>query len=262
MKRPFFREYKGILLPDDGDRPAEQWNIGVTGLGRSVGTTFVASSLAFYLQSKGKTLTFCQCLHPKEGRSLLYDEAAMDQRFSNRKFEDIYIRLAENAPVRGIVNMEKGIHWILPTPEDREKGVRLDEQQRMRLINCARGNIAMFDLSAEDEWNSLLPDMDFIVAVCDPLPSRLIACTERFKLLKRLELSGRTVVWVCNKVNNGISRRQIASYLKTKDIIWVPGFDPALIYADEFVCRFHWENEEIRNNLLEIFTKVSLKMGV
>lgn len=261
MKRTFFREYKGLQPPEGERKPAEQWNIGVTGLGRSVGTTFVASSLAFYLQSKGNCLTFCQCLHPEPGRPLLYDEAAMDQRFANRRFVRFYELLSGDAPVRGLENLEQDIRWILPTPEDRDAGIRLDGRQRGRLLASAKGEICIFDLDAGSDWESLLADMDAVIAVCDPLPSRLMAGTQRFQMLKKLELSGRPVLWLCNRTNSGVSRRQTAGFLKTRDVLWVPCFDSALIYADEYACRFHWQNPEIRKDLLEIFTKVSRKLG-
>ena len=261
MKRAFFREYRENVPSEKDWETAEQWNIGVTGLGRSVGTTFVASSLAFYLRSKGNSLTFCQCLHPTAGRPLLYDEAAMDQRFANRSFHRFYSLIAEDESTRGCENLEQGIRWILPTPEDREEGVRLSGRQRGRLLTSARGGICVFDLDAEPDWELLLADMDAVIAVCDPLPSRLMAGTERFKLLKKLELSGKPVIWLCSRFNSGVSRRQTAGYLKTRELLWVPAFDPALIYADEYACRFHLENHEIRKDLLEIFTKVSRKLG-
>ena len=153
MKRTFFREYRGLQDPLEDQKPAEQWNIGVTGLGRSVGTTFVASSLAFYLRSKGKSLTFCQCLHPEPGRPLLYDEAAMDQRFANRKFDRFYSLIAEGEPVRGCENLEQEIRWILPTPEDRDEEIRLSGQQRARLLASARGDVCVFDLDTGRDWS-------------------------------------------------------------------------------------------------------------
>lgn len=257
MDRLFFREYRGRTDSCSEQNRAQQFNIGVTGLGRSAGTTFVSSSLAFYFASMGKSLTFCQCLNPAEGGALLYDSVAMDRRFANRIFHDVYSLISEGKPVRQTENMEKGINWILPTPDDRQKGLTLSAEQRARLVNSAKGEICVFDMRPGEDWDPFLLDMDLILAAADPLPSMLIAGCERFRLLKRLELSGSRVIWAVNRANGGISRRQTRGFLKTKDLIWIPFFDPVLIYADENACRFHWENDEIRSNLLEIFTKVS-----
>ena len=61
-------------------------------------------------------MTYCQCLTPSEADKLLYDAAAMEQRFACRRFYDIYRMIFEGKPVRGKKNMEKEISWILPGP--------------------------------------------------------------------------------------------------------------------------------------------------
>ncbi|MCI5686943.1 MAG: hypothetical protein MR303_00370 [Emergencia sp.] len=250
-----------IRMQDDREKSGlknpQQLNIGVTGLGQSVGTTFVAASLAFYFAGMGNSVTFTQCLTPDRCNGLLYDSVAMDQRFANRAFHDVYRLILEDKPVRGKKNMEQGINWILPTPWIWQQGKNLDSGQRARLIQCARGEICIFDFAAEAEWDCYLADMDRLLVVTDPMPSKLIRNKERFQRLKALELSGVVTDWIVNRNNSGISRRQIASYLKSRKLLWIPQFAPELFYADEFACRFSWENREIRSKLLEIFTKVS-----
>lgn len=245
-----------------GPKSPQQINIGVTGLGQGVGTTFVAASLAFYFAGMGNSVTFTQCLTPDRCNGLLYDSVAMDQRFANRTFHDVYRLILEDKPARGKNNMEQGINWILPTPwlwqqGNWQQGKNLDRGQRARLIQCSRGDICIFDFAAEAEWDCHLADMDRLIVVTDPMPSKLIRNKERFQRLKSLELSGLATDWIVNRNNSGISRRQIAAYLKNRKLLWIPQFAPELFYADEFACRFPWENKEIRSKLLGIFTKVS-----
>lgn len=71
MNRTFIRRVQQSA--GCGRENPEQVNIGVTGLGRSVGTTFVATSLAFYFAEKGNCVTYCQCLTPSEADKLLYE---------------------------------------------------------------------------------------------------------------------------------------------------------------------------------------------
>ena len=85
MNRLFIRESQGRLTSAAGN-PIDKVNIAVTGLGQNVGTTFVASSLAFYFAEKGNNLTFTQCLTPSRSNGLLYDVVAMDQRFHSLDF--------------------------------------------------------------------------------------------------------------------------------------------------------------------------------
>lgn len=256
MNRTFIRGQQD-MVEARGRKNPEQLNIGVTGLGRSVGTTFVASSLAFYFADKVNSVTFSQCLTPSRCNQLLYDTAAMDQRFAGRQFHDIYRRIFEGETVRGKKNMEKGVNWILPTPWSFEKGADLDQKQRSRLIASTRGQVCIFDLAAEREWDSFLMDMDKLLIIVDPMPSKLIRHRERFSMLKSLEISGVQTDWIVNRMNGGVSRRQVVSYLKSNKLLWLPEIEGQLFYADEFACRFSWENKEIRSKILDIFTKVS-----
>ena len=256
MNRLFIRRDAAAGGLREGRNP-EQINIGVTGLGRSVGTTFVASSLAFYFASMGNSLTFVQCLNPASCDSLFYDKAAMDQRFINREFIDVYRLIYENRAARGVKNIEEGINWILPTPWVRDNEITLDDSQRSRLIHSVRGDVCIYDMEPGKSWDGYLLDMDRIVVVADPLPSRLISAAGRFRMLKQLELSGIRTDWIINRSNSGVDRRQIYRYMKNKNLLWLPDFDSSLIYADEFSCRFSWEDNEIRCKMMEIFTKVS-----
>lgn len=235
----------------------QQMNIGVTGLGRNVGTTIVASSLAFFFAEKGNSVTFCQCLTPSTCDRLFYDAVAMEQRFAGRNFTDVYRLLIEQKPVRNVKNRELGINWLLPTSWVIQERGDLNSMQRAHLIQSARDDICVFDLAAAAEWDVFLTDMDRLVVVVDPQPSKLIRHSDRFRMLKQTELSGIDTEWIVNRMNSGVSRRQIQGYLKTRQLFWLPEIDASCFYADEFACRFPWENKEIRCNFMEIFTKVS-----
>ncbi len=286
MERIFFRERQMPSSDDPSKSQAfssvhqrmssRQLNIAVTGLGRSVGTTFVATALAFYFRDKGKTVSFCQCLTPSKAGSLLYDAVAMDQRFARREFCDVYERIHASEPLRfaatgagwgkqkeKLLNTEEGISWILPTGQSSRADAighngmdlaqtDLTEAQQARLLTIPRGEVCVFDFEADNQWNQTLMDMDVIIVVVDPLPSKMIHSKERFKFLKKLELAGCIVVWVVNYVNRGINLRQVKAYLKTNQIIRVPTFQAELIYECEYACRFPWENAEIQRKMMEI----------
>lgn len=253
MERLFFRERQ-----TDSPAPTQQLHIAVTGLGRSVGTTFVATALAFYFRDAGRETTYCQCLTPSKATRLLYDEVAMEQRFARRSFCDVYGKIGAGEPLKTMkpvtstkrLNEEEGISWILPMPQSGD----LNESQRSRLLTIPKGEVCVFDFEAEVQWNHLLMDMDLIVVVVDPLPSRLIHSKERFAFLKKLELSGCNVVWLVNRDNSGVNLRQLKSYLKTNQITRIPIFSAETVYQCEYSCKFPWENGEIHRKMLEIYT--------
>jgi len=254
MDRIFFRTGN----TGDNRENKGQRNVAVVGLGHGVGTTVVASSLAFYFAEKGNSVTFVQCGRPESCNGLLYDAVAMDRRFSGRVFEDTYGILACGGGIRRLRNPEAGISWLLITPEDVKKGIVLDAEQRAGLVYGPRDDVCVFDMDGEDGWLSFAADMDDIVAVVDPLPSRMAAAAERFRELRSLENSGTIRFhWLVNGMNSGVSRRQVRGYLKSSNLLWIDRVPAEVIYSNEFRCRFHWESEVIRGIFDDTFTKVS-----
>lgn len=253
MERIFFRERQNQSQPV----AAEQYRIGVTGLGQSTGTTFVATALAFYFRDQGRQVSFTECLNPAARGTLFFDQVAMDKRFSHRAFDDIYGRLAEDGPALRRQNKEAGIIWRLATPENCRERLTLTMVQRARLIGTGREEVCIFDVEADYSWDDYLADMDVVFVVADPLPSKLIGSRERYRRLKKLELAGCRIIWIVNKMNPGVDKKQVRNYLKSNHLLWMEMVNPGSIYEDEYRCRFHWENTEIQKKFLEIFTKVS-----
>lgn len=248
----FIREKNSRQSTADG-----KINIGVTGLSQSVGATMIASSLAFFFGEKGNHTAYVDCHDPTQMNNLLFDMVSMDKRFSNRTFHSFYALIREGKGVRDKQNKELGINWVLITPDDCKEKRTLSREEQGRLIHCCGGDVAVFDIDSNGGWDYFLVDMDYLVVVVDPLPSKLIHHANRFKLLKKLELSGLPVFWLVNMDNTGISRRQVHQYLKTKEAIWVPKIPAEEFYLDEFSCKFHWENPAIRSKLMEVFIKIS-----
>lgn len=257
MERIFFREKQEKTMPEG----AERYRIGVTGLGQGVGTTFVATALAFYFRDQGRQVSYAECLNPAACQSLLYDQVAMDKRFAHRNFEAVYQCLTEDGPIRRRQNKEAGILWRLPTPEDCKEKRALTQMQKARFIAAASEEVCIFDMEADYSWDDYLMDMDVIFVVADPLPSRLIRGRDRYRTLKKMELAGCRVIWIVNKSNGGIDKKQVKHYLKADRLFWLEAVESSLVYEDEYLCRFHWENAEIQRRMMEIFTKVSRKDG-
>lgn len=250
-----------LFIRDRESRPVkaiDQVNIGVCGLGKNVGTTFIASLLAFYFEIKGKRISFTQVGSPAMCSSLLYEAVAMEQRFYGRDFYDIYREISEGNPVRNLQNHELGVNWTLITPFDVADGIELAKDEVARLVGNSKGDICIFDIDVGNDGETALDDMDHIIAVCDPLPSKMSCNLNNFKRLKQRELSGRAgFAWVVNGVNKGVSRRQVKGFLKSDSIVWIDSFPVEEIYSDEYHCRFHWGNKTIKTAVTPEFDKLS-----
>ena len=201
--------------------------------------------------------SYTECLQPGSCDTLYYEEVAMDKRFQHRQFHDVYRILTENGRLQNCENREAGILWRLPTPANCKENLQLTPWQQSRLIASGREEVCIFDLEADYSWLDYLMDMDALFVVVDPLPSKLIRSRERFRALKKLELNGCPVIWIVNRHNEGVDKKQVKQYLQSKNVLWLNSIDSKEIYCDEYFCRFHWENTEIQRKMIEIFTKVS-----
>ncbi len=89
-------ENRGIL------QDKQKYRIGVVGVGRGAGATFLASSIARLIAEAGQTAAYIECRKPEEGESLLYDRMCFDYFFRRKKFHDL-LSDADNFPgnIRG-----------------------------------------------------------------------------------------------------------------------------------------------------------------
>ncbi len=257
MKRLFIRRKDTMSRETIYNLSKTKQDIAVTGLGREVGTTMISTSLAFFFAEKGNYLTFTQCAEPCRANALIYDAVSMDRRFINRNFTDIYECIDRGEVIKKCKNIEEGINWILITPENCRKEITLNNEKRNRLIQCGRNEIGVYDIEADDDWNSYLLDMDRIIVVVDPLPSKLISQVSRFQHLKRMEVQGADILWLINKTNAGVDKKEVKRYLKSDRIVWLEMMPVQNIYALEYTSKFYWEDHYIRERLDEMFTQIS-----
>ncbi len=73
----------------------------------------------------------------------------------------------------------------------------LDQEQKVQTDPGARSQICVYDFEVEEDWDKFLLDMDVILVVVDPLPSKLIRHSGRFKQLKQMELAGAKSQMAC-----------------------------------------------------------------
>ena len=84
-------ENRGIL------QDKQKYRIGVVGVGRGAGTTFLASSIARLIAETGQTAAYIECRKLEAGKPLLYDRMCFDHFFRRNKFHD-FLSEAETFP--------------------------------------------------------------------------------------------------------------------------------------------------------------------
>ena len=260
MQRFYLRE-QGLEKSSLSDR----FKLGVLGIGRGSGASLIATSLASALSSvEKKRLAYIElsCFREKaeaEKRasgmpSLLYDALGMDQRFAGREFISFRRELAGLRKLRELKNIDEGINWALATPEDAREGLNLSEAQAIRLANGIAGDIVICDIEALSGYRDLVKDLDLLIAVIDPLPSKLIPAAKELRYLFELS-EEQEIIFVVNKMNDGVLKRELDSFLKLKSYESLPYITPEPLYKAEYNCALPYSRREVRE-ALEPFIKL------
>lgn len=234
----------------------EKARIGIIGVSDGAGVSFVVLSLA---------KAICDCgLMPavlELGKGSFYDAVGIDKRFAGREFFSYHKALKDGERIRNRHNLDEGINWVLR--ESGENDIRLSTNHMQRLINNVAGDIILCDFSGlrvqgtkEVFAIEILKEMDAVIAVIDPMPSRLIPAYSQLLTIGR-EL--KEVIYVINKNNRGINSNEMMRFLKVKRPVMMPLVPQEELYAAEYSCKIAYGNSAVqkilRNSLREIMKR-------
>lgn len=250
----------------------ERLKIGVAGVCGGVGSSFVACMLAKALsERKDRRVAFVEAWGADMGcdagvggstsSTCLYHSLGMDRRFDGRVFTDYFRTIATGEPVGDRCNMEERINWALAVPgawEHRE----LRAEDYCYLVNNIGGNTVICDLGNLYYQPNLYREMDSLIWVLDPLPSRLIAGMERLALARRLQAEGRRTAFVINRWNDGVNRREFSAFFKEKNRFHLPLISQELIYRGEYNCTIPWVQKEIKAEMKPNMEKILGFLGI
>lgn len=243
----------------------ERIKIGVVPLCQGAGATLIATSTGKLLSgNKNVKVSFVEIVKEKNlGSKYTYDSLGIDKRFAGRNFNDLFQLNLMGETTRGLTNIDDGINWILHKPKDKKTEKNLDKvlysQQcldNLRMINNAAGDIIICDFEIHTQMMELLPDMDVLIVVIDPMPSSLLAGFPMLAYCKSLEEKGRRIFWVVNKDNGGINKRELHQFLKLKELYYIPLIKGDELYSAEYNCLLPVSSRQIRIALENPLNKI------
>ncbi len=222
----------------------EKLKVGIVGISTGAGASFLTGCLSRHLANTRKHSPAVVEL----GKGSLFDSCGMDKRFAGRTYFRFYEAIRENKSIRGMRNMDEGINWILKSTE--EGKISLSFEQKLRLVSHARGDIILCDGSGEtDPDYPLLQSMDQIIAVIDPMPSKMLEGYHTLCNLKVMEIERGNIIYVINKMNSGVNRRQMLDFLKIRKPIFLPLVSPQSTYTAEYNCKIPYMLSEVKSTL-------------
>ncbi|MDD5921747.1 MAG: hypothetical protein PUC44_01010 [Eubacteriales bacterium] len=265
------------------------FRIGVTGTGHRTGVSMVASSLALWSAEQGYSVSYTECWDPGRLGSSVYEGAGFEKRFPNGNFQDVFHAVRGNRILPPGCNQTKGVLWKIHTPEGLEEGKSPADSERAWIIASDRREVQILDLDTlhGSGWREYLDWCDWIFAVLDPLPSRLLIEKEQIQFLKRIEIERKEAerqrgpkqdrhargrapsgfflgkkhpgfTWIVNFMNAGVGRKMVQRLLRSTDILWIPAFPAQIFYENEYYCKFYFENNMIHKEIVKILENTGI----
>jgi len=248
-------------IPDaGGNRPEsadvqETVRLAVIGVARGSGVSFVTGLLAAWL---GQAFADESVALVELGTPYFYEAYGIEKRFLYRDFYPLHRLVAERKSIRGLANMEQGINWILRSPGDASvSGAHevLSLGDSLRLVHNATGTVRLFDCSGMSPalmWD-ILPDMDAVVCVLDPLPTRLCPYAAD---IERIRIEAPGPVFVANNMNRGVHRGELKRFLRGTDWLELPHVATEDLYRAQYNCVLPYSIASVRKAVAPVLTEL------
>ncbi|MDR0570827.1 MAG: hypothetical protein LBG71_06385 [Clostridiales Family XIII bacterium] len=247
--------------------------LGVVGLSACAGVTTMACALARYLANQRRHAT--ACVELSDGDEGLtgwnYDMMGMERRFAGREFHSFYGRMAGGGRVGGLTNMDEGINWVLRLPGEGEAA--LDAQQLTSLVNNVAGDVTVCDFSARlgfgvEEPSArrellmrLLKEMDLLVCMVNPSPSKLLGGAGRLGMLKEMEMGGHRVLYAVNMFCKGVNRKELMGFLRPRACCHVPEIPLVELLEAEYNCKNPYQAAGVKAAMTDMIEIVLKELG-
>ncbi len=238
MKRSFIRDENLFM----NSFPVNMGRWGMVGLGPEVGVTTLGTILARIASNRKKEMVqYVEIRSSWMSKPLIFDAYGMDQRFLDKPFYDFYQLVRQGEEIKHKINREEGLGWALMTRENTKEHLELTLVEKLHLLHHLSSDLMFCDLSLDmkgpdgySEMDQLLREMSGIIAVIDPMPSKLIYAYPLLARLKGLEERGKKVYYLLNKANKGVHRRELLDFIKRRPHYEIPYYAPDMFYESQY----------------------------
>ena len=218
--------------------------IGVTGIGSGAGATFIASSLAIIIGDLVGGAAYIyegeDCEHCNLGAYRAFEQLSLGSIFDKRKMFDLFYMVKRGLSIEGRANLYHKVNWVVPVPEENRKPelkyvshsyINYSDVKTLPYESIG-GKFIIIDTPAE------LSEMDKILCIIDPLPSKVKEGIKIFDKLKKLQESGsdKKILWIINKNNEFVNQRQLEKFLGTKADYVLDMIPQEEFYRAEYNC--------------------------
>ena len=242
-KRTIVRDWHPLETGVFTDR--KKFKIGVTGVGKGAGATFVSAALAVQMGSIVDGVSYVEGTVHMKGSPQPFHLLGLDN--IKRNYPDYYLNQKDGMEPFSKINIYKNVNWVVCPPNANYSQSAEYCRQHPDYLKIG-GRYLIIDSPPMNEMN----EMDLIVAIVDPLPSRVKGGLETFARIN--EKHNIPVLWVLNKDSRYSNRRELERFLKIHFDYSIRMFPEELFYKCEYygINKFteavEWEVTEKKAN--------------
>ncbi len=242
--------------------------LAVVGIGRGVGTSFVAANLAYMLAKAVDGVSYVEAAEDSR-RVGAYYSLPLNRVLSRKKAVDYYALADEGVAYGSRRNLYANVNWAVRLPQDDFLAARRRGKDRTESLPelfrseaaippagaqgfaLRGGDGLMYEripgryLILDEPPIARLTEAELVICVIDPLPSRLHDEMEKLICLRENRIkAGRSfspvlnlptpVIWVLNKDNPQVSHRELEQLLKIRFDFVLPLLDQRIFYRAEY----------------------------
>ena len=167
----------------------------------------------------------------------------------NKFYSYPHVINSEKQPEIGKETIKENIIWLVP---DSRLPTITDWSypKMMRLLYCCKEAGALI-VDAGSNLNkeylqALVPIVDLVIAVIDPLPAQIIKAKNNINKLLDLKSSGCNIIFAVNKWSKGLSKQDFAKLINVKPHVYIPHIDQASIYKSAYACKTPYSRTEVQ----------------
>lgn len=217
---------------------------------KCAGSTMLATSLAGAINKYKIRSAVIEMPH----QPYLFDSLGLRllENNINKFYSYPHIINSEKQPEIGKETIKENIIWLVP--DSRLQAITdWSYPKMMRLLYCCKEAGALI-VDGGSNLNkayleSIIPIVDLVIAVIDPLPAQIIKAKNNINKLLGLKSSGCNIIFAVNKWSKGLSKQDFAKLINVKPHVYIPQIDQASIYKSAYACKTPYSRTEVQEIL-------------
>lgn len=273
----FYKCYNSILnnmfLPNKSSKfqtisskllPLNCKNVGVVSLSKCSGSTFLTINLACAFDYNIKISVIENPLN----EPYLYTYLGLNTNIYDEDYSStVFTHTVEDNIDRGINfynhSSNKNVTWILKDAT-RKSSEKWDSKKLFKLIFLNKKSyiniVDIGHLIFDDNIYEIIDIFNILIVVIDPMVPDLLNNSEMLEKFKELEnKSGIRIIYVVNKFNKGVDKRELLKFLNKKPASYIPYINPEMIYKSVYNCAIPYNYKAVKKELFKPLNKIIKK---